>query len=130
MLSQSPPVIDQTQLVAWETADGSLNQDAALTSSGSAVGGGYGTVSTGAVGQVMTAVLHAQLSPVGFSALPSQLKSPGAHTSFAYGGWAPRQVPFQVGEPSPCCWHATVPTEFVAHQPTGSPSWLCVAGTR
>ena len=83
MLSQSPPVIDHFQLVALATADGSLNHDAALTSSGSAAGAGYGTVVRGAVGHVMAAVWHAQLSPVGFSGLPSQLKSPGAHTSSA-----------------------------------------------
>jgi len=87
-------------------------------------------VTTGIVGQVIAAGAQAQLTLGGFSALPSQLKSPGAQTSSAYGGCAPRQTPLHVAAPSDCCSQATVPFELVAHHPTGRPFTVWLAGTR
>ena len=81
------------------------------------------------VGQATTPVMQAQLTTSLFSSSPSQLKSPGAQTSWAYGGEAPRQTPDHEGNSVPA--QSSEPSEPVVHQPTGAivAGSTCVAGT-
>ena len=82
------------------------------------------------VGQATTFGMHAQLTWSLFSCSPSQLKSPGAQTSWAYGGCPPRHTPDHLGNSVPA--QSSEPSELTVHQPTGSPvaASTCVAGTR
>src|SRR5262249_27973059 len=121
-LSQSPPVSVHFQFDAWPASCGFWNHVAPSTFSGSCVGGGDGTGCSGAVGQATLPGPHEQSCAFEFWSLPSQLKSPLAQMSSANGGCAPRHTPLHWPLNSCVCFtQSTVPFEFSAHHPTGTP---------
>ena len=127
-LSQSPPMTVHFQPVVFVICPPPTHAEPSTAVM--LVGGGYGASMIGAVGHVTAAGWQVQFCTSLFSGRPSQLKSPAAQMSCAYGGCAPRQVPDHCENSVPV--QSSEPSEFVAHQPTGAPvPWsICEGGTR
>src|SRR5262249_25570320 len=109
MLSQSPPVTVHFQLLAFAgppLTHGEPSIESRL------FGSGKGVVTIGSVGQ-RASTRQLQSCALLLRSRPSQSKSPGAHTSSAKGGCAPRHSPSHTGRMTslPMPTHLTVPTE-------------------
>ena len=127
-LSQSPPMTVHFQFVVFAICPPPTQ---AVPSTGVMfVGAGYGASTIAAVGHVTGAGWQVQFWTSLFSGTPSQLKSPIAQMSWAYGGCAPRQVPDHAENSEPA--QSSEPSEFVVHHPTGAPvaGSICEGGTR
>src|SRR5260221_6763417 len=128
MLSQSPPRTVHFQPVACAAWPFTIQVVPSIFWIDVGLGKGFSW--SGAVGHVTTAVWHEQSVMSLFSGRPSQLKSPTAQTSCAYGGCAPRQGPDHLGNSVP--GESSEPFQFSVHQPTGlfDVGSVCAAATR